>query len=271
MINWIRRHKVFSIIVAVVLALCIVISISYFSGTGFVGNLIQRGNTAVSEPLSDASDGVKSGIRGIFGFKALMTENEELKAEIEALNKEIVSIKLKERELQELRELSNALNYESVAGTYIPVTGDVVAMDNSGVFTTFTINVGEESGIKKDAVVIAGNGLVGRVSETGKGYSKVVSLIYESVNVSFQVLRDMDILGVVYGDGKGNLTGFTLDGEVGIVEGDMLVTTGIGMYPEGIEIGQVTAVEYNSDTKLMSVYAEPVVDFKNIRKVMVLI
>ena len=49
------------------------------------------------------------------------------------------------------------------------------------------------------------------------------------------------------------------------------MTTGIGMYPEGIEIGRTTGVNYNSDTQLMTVTVEPAVNFKNLRKVMVLL
>lgn len=112
---------------------------------------------------------------------------------------------------------------------------------------------------------------MGRVSETGNGYSKVTAVIDDNINISFQVEKNMSILGVVSGDGNGKIEGYTFDGDSGIVEGDVLITTGIGMYPEGIEIGNVTAVDYNSDTQLMSIKAEPAVNFKNLRKVMVLI
>ena len=54
------------------------------------------------------------------------------------------------------------------------------------------------------------------------------------------------------------------------MEGDVLLSTGIGMYPEGIEIGRTTSVVYNSDAQLMTIQAEPSVDFQNLRKVVVL-
>ena len=135
----------------------------------------------------------------------------------------------------------------------------------------FMINAGTEEGIKPDSIVVSGNGLVGRIAETGEGFSKVVSITDENVNVSFEVLRDMSILGIVNGSSGGNIEGFTLKDDAGIVEGDMLVTTGIGMYPEGIEIGKVTEVKFDKATQLLTVKAGPVVDFRNIRKVMVLV
>ena len=84
-------------------------------------------------------------------------------------------------------------------------------------------------------------------------YSHIcIEIIDDNINISFQVEKNMSILGVVSGDGNGKIEGYTFDGDSGIVEGDVLITTGIGMYPEGIEIGNVTAVDYNSDTQAMS-------------------
>lgn len=271
MLRWIKEHKIFTAVVSIAMILVIIISVSYFSGNGFIGRWLNGGYSAVSEPASDVTDGVKSGVKGIFGFRSIMRENEELRDEINALKREITDIRLTERELAEFRDLANALNYTDTADSYGHVTGKIIAADNSNYFSTFTINVGTESGIKEDDVVVSGNGLVGRISETGNGYSKVTAVIDDNINISFQVERNMSILGVVSGDGEGGIEGYTLDGDSGIVEGDTLLTTGIGMYPEGIEIGKATAVNYNSDTQLMSIEAEPAVNFKNLRKVMVLI
>ena len=271
MLRWIKEHKIFTAAVSIVIILAVIISVSYFRGNGFFGKAVNSAYTAASEPASDVTGGIKSGIKWIFGFRSIMRENEELKDEVEALKREITEIRLSERELAELRELANALNYTSVAESQSYVTGKIVLTDSSNYFNTFTINVGTESGISENAVVVSGNGLVGRVSETGNGYSKVTAVIDDNINISFQVERNMSILGVVSGDGNGKIEGYTFDGDSGIVEGDVLITTGIGMYPEGIEIGNVTAVDYNSDTQLMSIKAEPAVNFKNLRKVMVLI
>ncbi len=45
----------------------------------------------------------------------------------------------------------------------------------------------------------------------------------------------------------------------------------MGMYPSGIEIGTVTAVNYNSDTQLKMITVKPSVNFRGIRKVAVII
>lgn len=272
MFRWIKRHKAATGIIAVSLALCIIISISYIRGDlGGVSDKIQQGNAVVAQPLYNVADGIKSGIKGITGFKGLLKENERLKEEVDSLEEEIIKLKLQRNELSELRELSNALNYESLNENYTATAANIISMDNSNYFNIFTVNIGEEKGVKKDSVVIAGGGIVGKVSETGEGYSKIISIVDGNSEISFEVVRDMGILGVLSGDGKGGLMGFTFDGNAGIVEGDMLITTGIGLYPEGIEIGKVTSVEYNNDTQLKTITAEPSINFKSLKKVMVLI
>jgi len=118
MLRWMREHKIFTAAVSIVIILGIVISVSYFSGNGFIGRALNSSYTAVSEPASDVTGGIKSGIKGIFSFRSIMRENEELRDEVDALKREITEIRLTERELTELKELANALNYSSVSESY---------------------------------------------------------------------------------------------------------------------------------------------------------
>ena len=85
------------------------------------------------------------------------------------------------------------------------------------------------------------------------------------------VSRDTEILGILSGDGRGGLDGYVLDADSGIIEGDVLLSSGMGMYPSGIEIGTVTAVNYNSDTQLKMITVKPSVNFRGILKVAVII
>jgi len=58
-----------------------------------------------------------------------------------------------------------------------------------------------------------------------------------------------------------------MDADSAVIEGDLLVTSGIGMYPAGISIGKVTGIEWNNDTLLKTVHIEPSAYFKNLQKV----
>lgn len=271
--NWLREHKILTIILSIFLALVIIIVVSYsnIGNSTALGRGVQRVVALVQGPVSSAGNGVKSGLTGIFQFRSILKENEELKDKVSELNREIIQIKLTEAELAELRNLSNILKYENVTPNYSYVTADVVAMDGSNWFNIFTINAGSDDGIYKDAVVINGDGLIGRVLEVGSDWAKVISVIDESNSVSFKIFRDMQLLGILSGDGKGGLKGYMIDPEAAVIEGDLLITSGIGMYPEGIPIGKVKKVEWNNDTLLKTVTIEPGAYFKNLQKVTVLV
>ncbi|QHI73322.1 rod shape-determining protein MreC [Aminipila terrae] len=271
--RFIREHKLFSLLITVVLILSIIMIVSYKMGGAhsFIGNLLQTGTTSIEKPLSSGSTSVKSNLRGIFKFRQVVDENEQLRKEVSDLQQKVIKLTLKKNELKQLKELSNALNYESVNDNHNLVSANIISLDGSNWFNLFTIDRGTESGIKKDCIVVNGDGLVGKVTETGKGWSKVVSIIDESNNVSFMVLRDMSLIGVVSGDSKGSLSGFMLDNKASVIEGDVLVTSNMGLYPAGIKIGKIRSVEYNSDTQLKTVKIEPSVSFKSLQKVAVII
>lgn len=271
--RYIREHKFLSILIAVVLILFLIMVASYKVGgnNNKLLNTLETGITAIQKPLSGATNSIKTNLKGILKFKEVVAENEELKENISAMQAEIVALTLKKNELEQLRELSNVLNYESTEGIQNVVSASIISLDGSNWFNLFTIDRGSESGIQKDSIVVNGDGLVGKVTETGNGWSKVVSIIDESNNVSFMVLRDPSLIGIVSGDSNGALSGFMLDNEAGIREGDILVTSNMGLYPEGIRIGKIASVKYNSDTQLKTVDIEPSVSFKNLQKVAVII
>ncbi|HWQ78626.1 MAG TPA: rod shape-determining protein MreC [Anaerovoracaceae bacterium] len=271
--NWLREHKTFTVIMSVFLVLVIIIVVSHqnIGSSTVLGRSINKVIALVQGPFSGAGNGIKSGGKGILQFRSILAENEELKDQIADLNREIIQIRLSEAELAELRNLSSVLGYENVTPFYNYVTADVIAMDGSNWFNLFTINAGTEAGIGKDSVVINGDGLIGKVLEAGPGWAKVVSVIDEQNSVSFKVFRDLQLLGILSGDGKGSLTGYMIDPEAAVIEGDILITSGVGMYPEGIPIGKVKKVEWNNDTLLKTVSIEPSAYFKNLQKVTVLV
>ncbi|MEA4988831.1 MAG: rod shape-determining protein MreC [Anaerovorax sp.] len=271
--KWFREHTRLATVIGVLMSLIIIIAVSFVNkgNNSWLGRKLEGGITQVQEPLSDAGNGVSNGFSGIFRFRSVLKENEKLKAEISKLNQQIIKNRLSELELKELRELSSSLNYVGKDKSYNHVTADVIALDGSNWFNLFTINAGTKDGVKKDSIVVGGDGLIGRVLEVGNDWAKIISLIDENSNVSFQVSRNLQLLGILSGDGKGSLKGYMLDPEASVGEGDMLLTSGIGIYPQGIPIGKVSSVTLDTDSLLKTLTIEPVVYFKNIQKVTVII
>ncbi len=227
--------------------------------------------TTIQEPFVKAGKGIGTAFNGILHFKEITRENEALRDEIDRLNSEIINLKLTQEELKLLNSLSLALNYETVRSYYDYLTGDVIAMDGSNWFNIFTVNLGSNHGVKRDTVVINGQGLIGRVMEVGSNWSKVISIIDESNSVSFKATRDGSLMGVMAGDGMGGLRGYMLNPDFEILEGDELITTGMGMFPEGIPIGKVSRIAINEDSLLKVIQIKPSANLETIQKVIFII
>ena len=130
---------------------------------------------------------------GIFSYKRIQNENEQLKKENEELKQQVTSLTLSANELKELKALSKVLNYKGIDGAGDLVSADVVSMDGTNWMNIFTIDCGSESGVKQGSIVICGDGLVGRVNSVGKGWAKVTSLIDESSKISFKISGNLQV------------------------------------------------------------------------------
>lgn len=271
--NWIKEHikLVITMIVIICLVAIIVISSYNLGWISLPGRAVQSGAAVAEEPLTDASSGIKDGITGIFGFRSLQKENYELKKKVEDLQNQLTEAQLTEQKLQQLRELSQSLNYADYDDNYERVTADVIATDGSNLFNVFTVNAGKDDGVAAGSIVVNEDGLVGKVVTVGKNWAKVLGIVDASDSVSFTLLRDPEVIGVLSGDGEGGLTGYLFDEEKSLNKGDILITSGMSLYPAGITIGKVASVEYNESSKEKKISVESQVNFKAVRTVTILI
>ena len=271
--NWIKEHikLVITMIVIICLVAIIVISSYNLGWISLPGRAVQSGAAAAEEPLTDASSGIKDGITGIFGFRSLQTENYELTKKVEDLQNQLTEAQLTEQKLQQLRELSQSLNYADYDDNYERVTADVIATDGSNLFNVFTVNAGKDDGVAAGSIVVNEDGLVGKVVTVGKNWAKVLGIVDASDSVSFTLLRDPEVIGVLSGDGEGGLTGYLFDEEKSLNKGDILITSGMSLYPAGITIGKVASVEYDESSKEKKISVESQVNFKAVRTVTILI
>ncbi len=271
--KWIKTHKLISFLLAVILLslLFLVGSVAAGGSGNIVTGVFNRIYTAIERPVTAVAGGISDNVSGIFSYQELQEENEALKEENQKLKEQVTGLTLSANELKELKNLSKVLNFKGISGSGDIVSADVVSMDGTNWMNIFTINVGTESGVKEGSVVVCGEGLVGKVHSAGKGWAKVVSMIDESSRITFKVSGNLKLIGVVEGSADGTLSGFMLDSNAKVEEGDRLVTSGMGLFPAGIEIGRITKVRYDSDEQLQKVDIKSSVDFKSLQKVAVIL
>ncbi len=271
--RFLNEHFRLVVIVVVLFIITLVMSLSYFFAPVdfFLVKWIQKAASVIQEPVKKGGDGVADVSKGIFKFRSIVEENEELKEQVAALNKEVMASKLSQSELDELRNLSEVLKYTPNIPEYNYVSGEVIAQDGTSWTNSFTINIGANQGIKEDDIVINGDGLIGRVVGVGKDWAKVTTIIDSTISVSFRIARSLQYTGMLNGDGYGKLEGYLIDATADIVEGDTLITSGLGIYPQGIAIGKVKEIISDDDRLLKTIKIEPSVSLNTVRKVTVII
>lgn len=224
--------------------------------------------------------------RGIASVSMMLTDAATKKATIEVLNAENMDLKKKIEELQEentlllqdkyeLTSLRDLYELDSTYTDYEKVGARVISWDANNWFSSFTIDKGTRDGITVDMNVIAGGGLVGRVTEVGYNWSKVTSIIEDNCNVSAYILHTQDNLIVSGGldmYDKGYLSFSRLVDSTGTIEvGDKVVTSYISdKYLPGILIGTVATMDNDSNHITKSGLITPVVDFTHLSEVLII-
>jgi len=232
----------------------------------WIGNVITPIQRAVMTPIH----GIQDRVYDIANFAQLNQQNQELEQSLIEKEQELIEARLSESELEELRGLQESLNFVSAADHGEPVSARIISKSHADWFNVFTINAGENHGIVQDGVVLSEKGLVGRVIEVGDNWARVMSISDSNSSVSFKVLRDANVEGIVQGSVTDSLEGYLFDPRMEIEIGDQLVTSGQGIFPEGVLIGEVTEIGKSSEQLLDAVKVEPAVDFQKINRVLVL-
>lgn len=226
---------------------------------------MQKGINVVGRSVSDKLDMFAN-------LKNLQTENEELKAQVEALTLANQLISQEKYELDGLREL---YELDQKYPDYEKVAARIIARESNGWYNVFTIDKGSEDGIEVNMNVMAGNGLVGIVISVRKNSATVRSIIDDSSKVSGMFLKSSDTcivsgdLNSMMSEGRIKVTMIPLDANIS--ESDEIVTSHISdKYQQGILIGYVTDIKIDSSNMTKTAYLTPVVDFEHLDEVLII-
>lgn len=236
------------------------------AAVGYVVVPFQQGISSVGSWLSDRSE-------ELVQIRALLQENEALRAQVDELTIENTTLQQDRYELTNLREL---YQLDSQYEEYEKVGARIIAKDAGNWFHTFVIDKGEKDGIKVDMNVMAGSGLVGRISDVGPNWAKVTSIIADNSNLSGNVLATSDNLIVsgdleLYADGVIKFEQLR-DNADKVVEGDKIVTSNISnKYLPNILIGYISTLNVDSNNLTKSGLLTPAVDFEHLEEVLVIL
>jgi len=158
----------------------------------------------------------------------------------------------------------------------LPVSGQAaqVLYDATDPYTRrVVIDKGQLQGIEAGAPVVDETGVLGQVTQVYPLVSEVTLLI-DRAQVIPVVNTRSGMRGVVWGDPGsegGMLEQRYVPANADVHVGDLLATSGIdGVYPPGLPVARVSAVERDSDSGFALVRGEPLAQLKGVTHVMVL-
>ena len=236
-------------------------------------------NEVVSVTVIPLQKGISIVGENLYSKKELFNQVNELVDKNNKLMEQVNELTIENNKLlQDTIELNSLLKLYELDQTYsdYPKTGARVISGSTGNwFSTFIIDKGSNDGMKVGMNVLAGGGLVGRITEVGANWSRVLSIIDDTSNVSCMVLTTNDHLmvsGSLANMENGYITFDQLSENAKDVEvGDKIVTSNISdVYLPGIPVGNISYMEKDSNHLSVSGYITPSVNFDHISEVLII-
>jgi len=222
--------------------------------------LVRIWTQTLAAPFERATSAVGGGstglVRKIINFNRTADENVRLQKKADELEAELRNARQAESENERLRGLLNLKDktgFESVAAR-------VIARDPSAWFNTLTINQGSSSGVELNMPVVTGAGIVGRVVAVSLWTSQVMLITDEQAAAGAVVgqLGQSNALGSVRGAKNGLIEMRYVSGTEKVEVGDYVLTTGQdGVYPVGLNVGEVIDVRRGTATQSHVIYLKP--------------
>ena len=228
----------------------------------------------ITAPFKNAFTAVSNSVRDFFRAyndgNELMIENSKLQKEINELRKKVADYENTKNQ-NDFYSKYLGIKEKNPDFTFVPAT--LISRDKSDKYKGFLINKGSASGVSLYDTVITDAGLVGYITEVGTTTSKVTTVLSPNISLGALDSRTSDS-GVVTGDFElaenGQCKMINLSRSSGVAMGDYVMTSGEGIFPDGIMIGSITNI--GTDPVNSSIYADikPLVDFSSVKNVMII-
>lgn len=262
----------FKVILAVVIIL-ISISVAFVIIGGRISPQADVLGT-VTAPFKAAatklSQAVTAVVEAIEDNNEALLHNAELESELNELREKLTDY---EKAKEENEFYKDYLEIKDSNPDFKFADATLISRNLSDPYGGFVINKGSVNGISENDPVITSAGLVGYITEVGLTTSKVATILSHDITLGAISNRTKDS-GVLSGNlelaGKGLTRFYNLSRSCNIAIGDYVVTSGEGVFPDGLLVGVIETI--GSDEYNTSIYAEvkPFAKLDEIRSVMVI-
>ena len=270
--NFFTKNGIILLTTVTVIAVVLCIFSAASSGTGFVHNAFG----VIASPFRAAGGAITGWVNNIGDYfdslEELQQDNQELRKQVAELERQLRQAKEDSEENARLRAL---LNLRQQRQDFVFESAAIVGQSSSNWSSALTLNKGTNSDIAVGDCVVNEEGfLVGVVTDAGLNWSTVTTLVDTGSQLGAIVFRTGEVT-VAQGDlalmHQGLLKLSFLEGESSLMNGDLIVTSGLGgFYPSDLVIGSVK--EIRTDDTGLTRYAilTPQVDLDQLRQVFVI-
>lgn len=251
-----------------ILAALVVIfySMKQTSETGFMRKLVLETIWPLESVKNRSVKAIKESWNRYLFLVGLEEENQQLKKKNELLSNQL--IQYREGYLEALR-LRKMLNIKEPPHTS-PVVAEVIDYEHSSVFRSILINKGTTYGFMVGFPVFNDQGIIGRITECSWHVSRVMLIVDKNSNVS-ALLQGSRSHGVLQGDGGAGCRLKYVPKAEEVKIGDAVISSGLGgIFPKGIILGKVSAVDKKEGAFFQRIDVQPTVDFGKLEEVLVL-
>lgn len=257
------------LIVAVLLAVLLAV-VSNLTGLSLPDMAVKGILTPIRTGVSQLTDQAERLYNYMFGYEALVAENEALKEEVARLEEAARNADSLMRENQSLRAL---LELKQAREDFELVDCYIISRSSQEWSSTFTVNKGSNAGITEGMCVVTANGeVVGLVGEVGINYSVVKSVLDSSLEIA-ATISSSGYNGLVqggYATGKAGLLRMDyLPSNSVIRNNDQVVTSGSTVYPRNLILGYVVDADFDDTGVAKYALLEPAVNVGALEQVFV--
>ncbi len=264
-------------VLTILIILCVILLFAGYSA-GFSGGPVgavintlfvpmQKGMTWTANKVSVTRQDAQT-------HEALVDENQRLTEEVETLRMQLSEALQEQSELTRLRDL---YALDQTYSDYETTGAHVIAGSTNGWFSTFVIDKGTADGLAEDMNVIAGGGLCGIITEAGRHFSTVRAVIDDDARISSMIQNTGDhciVAGSLKDMMNEQLIRFSSleDSADAVHAGDAVITSNISdKYLPGLLVGYIVTIETDANQLTKSGTIAPVVDFRHLREVLVIL
>lgn len=244
---------------------------------------LEKAKDIAGEVVAPIQRGVSTVVRPVRNFFASLGDLGRLRDETERLQNELAQAQVtaqRATELEEqIKELTRELDLNARWFTMKAVAVEVISKVAHNYRWAVTISKGSEDGIRPNMAVIdgsagTGGGLVGKTVEPVTDDYATVLFLVDPQGAAAAKIEKVDDTGAVTGNGMGEpLSMEHVQPSSDVKIGQSVVTSyyNSGIFPPGIPIGTISAIQEDEAELEPEIDVEPVVDFENLETLQVLL